>query len=105
MFLTFTNAVLLVGLAGAAVPLVLHLLSRTRYQTVEWGAMIFLDDPEDQRPYTARIGENLLLIIRMATVALIAIALAQPVLQHWSVEAAAVEPAIRAASRGRLFCA
>jgi hypothetical protein len=104
MFLTFTNAVLLVGLAAAAVPLVLHLLSRTRYQTVDWGAMIFLDDPEDQRPYTARIGQNLLLLIRMATVALIAIALAQPVLQHWSVEAAAGEPAIRAATRGRLFC-
>jgi hypothetical protein len=105
MFLTFSNTVLLIGLAGAVVPLVLHLLSRTRYQTVEWGAMIFLEGLEARQQYTAKLNSAMLLGLRMAVVGLAAIALAQPVLEHWPIEQSDAAGALQAADRGRIFCA
>src|SRR6185312_538877 len=103
MFLTFSNTALLIGLAGAVIPLVLHLLSRTRYQTVDWGAMVFLQGLEGRAQYSARLNQILLLAMRMAMVGIVALALAQPVLQHWSIQAFANE-ALRAADRGQVFC-
>jgi hypothetical protein len=105
MFLTFSNTILLIGLAGAVVPLVLHLLSRTRYQTVDWGAMMFLEGMEARQQYTAKLNSALLLGLRMAVVGLIAMALAQPVLEHWPIEQSSMVDALRAADRGRIFCA
>jgi hypothetical protein len=104
MFLTFSNTILLIGLAGAVVPLLLHLLSRTRYQTVDWGAMIFLEGMEARQQYTAKLNSAMLLGLRMAVVGLVAIALAQPVLEHWPVEQSSAVDALRAADRGRIFC-
>lgn len=104
MFLTFSNTVLLIGLAGAVVPLVLHLLSRARYQSVDWGAMLFLEGLDARQQYSGKINQVLLLLIRMAVVALLAVALAEPVLQQWSPEADAVAAALHAADRGELLC-
>ena len=72
MFLTFSNTALLIGLAGAVIPLVLHLLSRTRYQTVDWGAMVFLQGLQGRQQYSARLNQILLLAARMTMVGLIA---------------------------------
>jgi Mg-chelatase subunit ChlD len=104
MFLTFSNAALMIGLAGAAVPLVLHLLSRARYQSVEWGAMLFLEGLESRQQYSGRVNQVLLLALRMGMVALLAIALAEPVLQQWSPEPDSAGTALRAADRGQLLC-
>ena len=104
MFLTFSNTVLLIGLAGAVVPLVLHLLSRARYQSVDWGAMLFLEGMEAREQYSGRINQFLLVLIRMALVAMVAIALAEPVLQQWSPEADSASAALGAADRGQLLC-
>jgi hypothetical protein len=104
MFLTFSNTALLIGLAGAVVPLILHLLSRTRYQTVDWGAMVFLQGLEGRQQYSTRINQFLLLATRMAIVGLVAMALAQPVLQHWSVHARG-DQALHTAQRGQITCA
>jgi hypothetical protein len=59
---------------------------------VEWGAMMFLglDDPQQLR--RSRLKELALLLIRMATVALLAIALARPVLGRANMAAAAAVP-------------
>ncbi|HEY8750381.1 MAG TPA: BatA domain-containing protein, partial [Tepidisphaeraceae bacterium] len=89
MFLTFSNTASLIGLAGAVVPLVLHLLSRTRFQTVDWGAMVFLQGLEGRQQYSAQLNQFMLLAMRMAMVGLVAVALAQPVLQKWSMQAGA----------------
>lgn len=104
MFLTFSNTILLFGLAGAVVPLVLHLLSRARYQSVEWGAMLFLDGTESRQQHNARLSQFMLLAVRMAMVGLLAIALAGPVLQHWSPDVNATGAALRLAMRGELLC-
>jgi hypothetical protein len=75
----FINALMLAGVAGAAVPLVLHLLSRARYRTVDWGAMMFLLDVRARQQQTARLKQLILLLVRMTIVALLAVALARPV--------------------------
>ncbi|HYE20724.1 MAG TPA: VWA domain-containing protein [Tepidisphaeraceae bacterium] len=77
----FLNATMLAGLAGAVIPLVLHLLSRSRYKTVEWGAMMFLEGAEARVMQAARVKQVIILLLRMAIVALLAMALAQPVIR------------------------
>jgi von Willebrand factor type A domain/Aerotolerance regulator N-terminal len=68
---------MLAGLAGIALPVIAHLLSRKKYDLVEWGAMQFLElDPSAKRKI--RLEELLLLLVRIGLVAMIAIALARP---------------------------
>jgi len=105
MFLTFTNSLMLVGIAGAVVPLVLHLLSRASYRSVDWGAMLFLEGLEARQQQSTRISQWTLMLVRMAVVGLLAVALAQPMLQQWAPEADSRGAALRAAEHGRLSCA
>src|SRR5688572_27807432 len=78
----FLNALMLMGIGGAAIPLVLHLLSRSRYKSVDWGAMMFLEGYADSRQHqSTRLNQLVLVVIRMAIVALLAVALARPVLR------------------------
>lgn len=71
---------MLAGLAGAALPLVLHLLNRARYRRVEWGAMMFLPTAADARQRRAvRLRQFVLLALRMVAVAMLAVALARPI--------------------------
>jgi hypothetical protein len=71
------NGTLLVGLFGAAVPVVIHLLNRRRDPVVDWGAMQFLDlGHRAQRKL--RITELLLMLARMGLLAIVALALARP---------------------------
>ena len=73
----FLNPWMLLGLAGVLLPVLAHLLSRKKYDIVEWGAMQFLElDPSARR--RLRLEELLLLAVRMGLVALLAIALARP---------------------------
>jgi hypothetical protein len=75
----FLNPLMLAGLGGAVLPLVLHLLSRARYRTVTWGAMMFLEPLEAQQRQHTRLKQVILLLVRMAIVGLLAIALARPI--------------------------
>lgn len=104
MFLTLSNAALLIGVSGAAVPLLLHLLSRARYRSLDWGAMLFLEGLEARQQYSGRINQILLLVLRMAVVAVLAIALAEPVLQQWGPEPDSAGAALQAANHGQLLC-
>ena len=56
----FLNALMLLGLAAAVVPLVLHLLSRARYRTVDWGAMMFLRGADARQRQSTRFNQFLL---------------------------------------------
>ena len=75
---------MLSGLAGAAVPLILHLLARARYRSVPWGAMMFLAGTDRRQNQNTRLKQWLLLAIRMLLVALIAMAMSRPVFHNWS---------------------
>lgn len=81
MFENFHNVLMLAGLGAAAVPLVLHLLSRARYRSVDWGAMLFLRGAEAKHRQSTRLNQMLLVLVRMALVALLAVALARPIVR------------------------
>lgn len=85
--MTFTNATMLAGIAGAMVPLTLHLLGRARYKGVQWGAMIFLSGPTMRQSRASRLKELSLLGLRMAMVAVLAVALSRPIVAPGSTTA------------------
>ncbi len=75
----FLNWIMLAGIAGAGVPLLLHLLARARYESRDWGAMLFLAGNLPRQQQSAKLRQTLLLLFRMLLVALLAIALARPI--------------------------
>src|SRR4051794_16123402 len=77
----FLNVTMLAGIAGALLPLVVHLLSRSRYRTVDWGAMIFLQGAEAKAFQGARVKQWALLLLRMTLIASLAMALSRPVMR------------------------
>jgi hypothetical protein len=73
------NAWMLLGLAGLAIPILIHLLNRRRFDVVDWGAMQFLKISETTRRRIL-IEEVLLMMMRMGIIALMVLALAAPYL-------------------------
>src|SRR5215208_6242984 len=77
----FANPYMLLGLGLAVLPIIVHLLSRARYRTVDWGAMMFLEGADAAQAQSRRPRQILLLLVRVAIVALLAVALARPEVQ------------------------
>ena len=77
MSFNLINPWMLLGLAGLALPVLAHLLSKKKYDVVNWGAMQFLEMGRNTRR-KIRLEELLLMLLRMGLIALIAIALARP---------------------------
>lgn len=77
----FLNPILLAGLAAVVVPVVLHLLSRSRFRTVEWGAMRFLPGGERKRRQASRLQQWGLLSLRIGLIGILALTLALPVVR------------------------
>jgi len=74
---SFLNPWMLAGLAGIALPIIAHLLSRKQYDQVDWAAMQFLElDVSAKR--SIRLEELLLLVLRIGLISLVALALARP---------------------------
>jgi hypothetical protein len=73
------NALMLLGLAGLAIPPIIHLLNRRRFDIVDWGAMQFLQISETTRRRLL-IEELLLMLLRMCLIGVIVLALAAPYL-------------------------
>lgn len=77
MTFDFLNPMMLLGLLGISLPILVHLLSRKRYDIIQWGAMQFLELGQRTRR-RIRLEGWLLLAIRMLLIALITFALARP---------------------------
>jgi hypothetical protein len=73
------NVLMLAGLAGVAIPIIIHLLNRRRYNVVDWGAMQFLQISEATRR-RIMVEELLLMLLRMGLIAVLVLALASPYL-------------------------
>lgn len=69
--------IMLAGLLGIGLPVLVHLLSRRKFDVVDWGAMQFLELSQKTRQ-KMRLEELLLMLLRMALIALVALALAEP---------------------------
>lgn len=76
--LTFLNPFLLWGAGLASIPLIIHILNRRRYKTVRWAAMEFLLKAFKENRRRVRFEQLLLLLLRMAVVALLAFLLSRP---------------------------
>lgn len=73
----FLNLLMLFGLAATVIPIIIHLLSRRRFEVVDWGAMQFLQVSETTRRRLF-LEELLLLLMRMGLIAVLVLGLALP---------------------------
>ena len=67
------------GLAAGAIPIVIHLLHRRRFQTVPWAAMRFLLAATKKQSRRIKLEQLLLLLIRTMIILLVALALSRPI--------------------------
>ena len=78
--MNFLNPILLWAAAAVAVPIIIHLLHRRKFQRVVWAAMRFLKTSVEQNQRRMRLEDIILLALRCLLLALLALALARPVL-------------------------
>ena len=81
--MTLLNGILAFGAVAAAIPLLIHLLNRSRFRTVPWGAMHLLESVIRTNNRRIRLEQLLLLLVRCAIPAVLALCLARPVLTGW----------------------
>ena len=72
------NPWMLLGLAGIGLPVIAHLLSRRRFDVVDWGAMQFLN-PSRKTRRRLKLEELLLLLLRIGLITLIVLAVTRPI--------------------------
>jgi len=93
------TAIAIGGLAAMAIPVAIHLLTRSRQQPQDWGAMRFVIEAYRQRRRSIRLEHWVLLALRCAALGVIGLALAGPVL-----DGCTSGPAGAFSAPGRLIC-
>ena len=76
--MSLVHPLLALGALFAVVPLIIHLLNRRRHRPLDWAAMRFAQAAWKKIRRRTRFENLLLLLLRMAAVAILAIALARP---------------------------
>lgn len=79
----FINSLLALGALAFTVPLAIHLLFRNRFETLDWGAMRFLEAVVRVNRRRMQLRNLLLLLLRCLIPILLAFCLARPVLTGW----------------------
>ncbi len=78
MPITFANPALLLGTLAAALPVVIHFLSRRRTRRLEFSDLRFLDKAQIQQTRSLGIRRWLLLLLRVLAMLCVALAIARP---------------------------
>lgn len=78
---SFAYPTLLWGLLLAGVPLLIHLINMLRHRRVDWAAMEFLLASQEKHRTWILLKQLLLLLMRMAVIAVLVLTIAQPVLR------------------------
>jgi len=78
----FANPLMVTGALAGSIPIVIHLLNRTRYKQVVWAAMHWLWASFKKTQRRIQVEQLLLLILRVLILVLLAMALARPALQQ-----------------------
>src|SRR5436190_19978525 len=73
-----TPAFFAAGILLASIPVIIHILNRRRYRTVQWAAMEFLLRAMKKNRRRLRFEHWLLLAIRCCVLGLLGLALARP---------------------------
>lgn len=82
--LNFSDPVMLLGLAAAGIPVLLHLLNRVRSPLVPFPTLRFLRVTAQKTSRKRQVQQFLLLLLRMAVFAMIAMAVAGPLVHGGS---------------------
>ncbi len=77
----FLNAAFLIGLAAAAVPVIIHLLNRRRVKRVRFSSLEFLEEVNRQRMRRINLRRILILILRTLAILALVLAFARPTLR------------------------
>ena len=76
--MAFLNPLLLFGIIGIASPIIIHLLAKKKIKRVVWAAMRFLKNVVEKNQRRLTLEDLILLLLRCALLALLALALARP---------------------------
>src|SRR3954464_3744538 len=87
--MSFLTPLFLLGLAGLAVPVFVHLIQRERKRVVQFPSLMFLQRIPYQSVRRRRLRDVLLLLMRLAALALIFLAFARPFFRRAALSAAA----------------
>src|SRR5450755_4570780 len=71
----FLPATLAVGIGAVSIPVIIHLINRRRFKIVPWAAMKFLLAAQKQTRKRMRVEQLLLLLVRMAVIAMVLFAM------------------------------
>src|ERR1700681_4268638 len=81
--MSFLAPMLLAGLPLVALPIIIHLIKQRRYQTVRWGAMMFLLAANRMSRGYARLRQWLIMAARMLAIAGLVLAVSRPLTGGW----------------------
>src|SRR3989442_12523094 len=82
--MTFLQPIILWGLPLALVPVIIHLLNRIRYRSVNWAAMMFLMRQSRSSTHYAKLRQFLILACRVLAVVALVLAIARPLAGGWA---------------------
>lgn len=78
--MSFLNIILLGGIAALSIPLIIHLLHKSKYRVVQWAAMHLLDPRHRTQKRRIQVEYWLLLLTRCLIPVVLALLMARPVL-------------------------
>ena len=81
--MSFLQPWLLLGLPLVALPIIIHLINQRRFQTVRWGAMMFLLTANRMARGYARLRQWLIMAFRMLAIAGLVFAISRPLASGW----------------------
>jgi hypothetical protein len=81
--MSFLQPLLLMGLPLVALPIIIHLINQRRFQTIRWGAMMFLLAANRLSRGYARLRQWLIMAFRMLAIAGLIFAIARPLASGW----------------------
>lgn len=79
--MTFVSALFLLGALGVAGPVVVHLLARPKYKRLPFTMLQFLREGQSESQARRRIRDWIILLLRCAIIALLAVLFARPLWQ------------------------
>jgi len=79
--MTFLNPFVLIGLAAAAIPIIIHLLNLRKLKTIEFSTLQFLKELQKTKMRRVRIRQWLLLALRTLMIVALVVAFSRPALK------------------------
>lgn len=79
--MTFLNPAVLLGLAAAAIPIVLHFLNLRKLKTIEFSTLAFLKELQKTKIKRIKLKQWLLLLLRVLIIVFLVLAFARPTLR------------------------